>query len=276
MQTNTIVKLVIFAVLAVFVGLPVLFGSWYTVDQGERVVVTRNGAVVDEAGPGLHFKTPFVDSVQSFTVRTSKTSWEKISGHTSDQQQIIDISAALNYHLDPGQVREIYSQLGTHYKDTKLDSVFLSEIGIQLGKFTAQELTSRRDDVAAQIAEQTRVQMTPYHIIVESVQLGAPTFNKSFEDNITALISQETAVRTQKQALEAAKVTADIARTSAQGTADARVISASAEAKAIDLQSAALRASPEYVRLKAVEKWDGKTPTQMVPGSAVPFVNLKD
>jgi len=26
--------------------------------------------------------------------------------------------------------------------------------------------------------------------------------------------------------------------------------------------------------LQAVEKWDGKLPTQMIPGSTLPFINL--
>ena len=36
----------------------VALSSWYTVDQGERGVVLRNGAVVSEAEPGLGFKIP--------------------------------------------------------------------------------------------------------------------------------------------------------------------------------------------------------------------------
>ncbi len=37
----------------------------------------------------------------------------------------------------------------------------------------------------------------------------------------------------------------------------------------------ALRANADLVQLQAVEKWDGKLPTTMVPGSALPFVNLR-
>jgi prohibitin 2 len=30
----------------------------------------------------------------------------------------------------------------------------------------------------------------------------------------------------------------------------------------------------DYVQLKAIEKWDGHLPMQMVPGSTVPFIDL--
>lgn len=39
-------------------------------------------------------------------------------------------------------------------------------------------------------------------------------------------------------------------------------------------KQAALRANSDLVQLQAVEKWDGKLPTQMIPGSTLPFINL--
>ena len=47
-----------------------------------------------------------------------------------------------------------------------------------------------------------------------------------------------------------------------------------AEAAALTAKSAALRDNPGYVALTAAEKWDGKLPQTMVPGSAVPFVTV--
>lgn len=262
------------AVAGVF-GLTVLFGSWYTVDQGERVVVTRNGAVVDEAGPGLHFKTPWIESTTAFRVKTDVMPVGPLAGHTADLQQIEKISAVLNFHVDPDGVKELYSQLGSHYRENKVENTFEYEIGTQLGKVSAQELTANRDAVAKAIADELRKELLPYHIIVETVQLGTPGFNKTFEDNINQLVTQETAVRTKKQELEKEKVNADIARTTAQGTADARIITATAEAKAIQLQTDALKSSPEYVRMKIAEKWDGKLPTTMLPNAATPLIDVR-
>ncbi|HXS80783.1 MAG TPA: prohibitin family protein, partial [Gammaproteobacteria bacterium] len=37
----------------------------------------------------------------------------------------------------------------------------------------------------------------------------------------------------------------------------------------------ALRMNADLVQLQAVEKWDGKLPTTMVPSSALPFINVQ-
>ena len=40
-------------------------------------------------------------------------------------------------------------------------------------------------------------------------------------------------------------------------------------------KGAALRDNPALVALIQAEKWDGKLPATMVPGSSVPFLNVK-
>jgi regulator of protease activity HflC (stomatin/prohibitin superfamily) len=53
------------------IALVAIMGSWYTVDQTERAVLLRNGAVVGTAQPGLGFKIPVIDSVEKISVKTS-------------------------------------------------------------------------------------------------------------------------------------------------------------------------------------------------------------
>jgi regulator of protease activity HflC (stomatin/prohibitin superfamily) len=42
--------------LAGLLVLTIIFGSWYTIDQTQRGVLLRNGALVEVVQPGLHFK----------------------------------------------------------------------------------------------------------------------------------------------------------------------------------------------------------------------------
>lgn len=63
-----------------------LMGSWYTVDQGERAVVLRLGAVIGEAGPGLHFKTPWINSVHMVTVQNQTRRYTPLEAYSRDQQ----------------------------------------------------------------------------------------------------------------------------------------------------------------------------------------------
>ncbi len=62
-----------------------------------------------------------------------------------------------------------------------------------------------------------------------------------------------------------------------QEQANQKVIAATAEAERIKIQAQAINSQggADYVNLKAVEKWDGKLPTQMIPNATVPFLQLK-
>lgn len=53
-----------------------------------------------------------------------------------------------------------------------------------------------------------------------------------------------------------------------------KVEQAKAEAEAIRIQAEAItqQGGADYVRLKAIEKWQGNVPTTMIPDAAIPFV----
>ena len=55
------------AAIAGLVVLIAILGSWYTVDQTERGVLLRNGAVIGTAQPGLGFKVPLIDGVEKIS-----------------------------------------------------------------------------------------------------------------------------------------------------------------------------------------------------------------
>ena len=58
-----------------------------------------------------------------------------------------------------------------------------------------------------------------------------------------------------------------------QAEAQQRIAAAEGEAKAIQLQGATLRANPEVLKLRAIEKWDGKLP--QVTSGATPFIQIE-
>lgn len=60
----------IFGFFAFIITLTVVFGSWYTIDQGERGVLLRNGALVGTAQPGLGFNTPWIEEVVKVSVQS--------------------------------------------------------------------------------------------------------------------------------------------------------------------------------------------------------------
>jgi regulator of protease activity HflC (stomatin/prohibitin superfamily) len=79
--------------------------------------------------------------------------------------------------------------------------------------------------------------------------------------------SQKAEAQVRKTEAEAKQLVAQ-----AQGQADAKRLSADAEAYFNKTVAASI--TTEYVRYKALEKWNGALPQMMGGGGAVPFVNL--
>ena len=76
------IKLAVGSAVGGVTALVVLWGSWYTVDKGDRGVILRNGALIGVAEPGLGFKVPMIDSVKDIDIR-SKAKLYEVLWHTA-------------------------------------------------------------------------------------------------------------------------------------------------------------------------------------------------
>ena len=65
-----------------------------------------------------------------------------------------------------------------------------------------------------------------------------------------------------------------VAKIEALNEWEALMEEAKAEAEAIRARGAALRDNPDMIKLIQAERWNGILPTTMVPGAALPFVNV--
>src|SRR5258706_13903082 len=92
------------AIVGGLVVLAVVLGSWYTVDQTERGVLLRNGAVIGTAQPGLGFKEPLIDSVEKISVRTTTYTWDKMNSYSFDHQPA-DLKISLTLRASPDKYR---------------------------------------------------------------------------------------------------------------------------------------------------------------------------
>ncbi len=75
-----------------------------------------------------------------------------------------------------------------------------------------------------------------------------------------------------KLANEQAALAAQANVATVRANADARIADAQGKAQASHLEGEALRANPEILRQRAIEKWDGKLPTYMAGGGQLPFI----
>lgn len=125
---------------------------------------------------------------------------------------------------------------------------------------------------------QTKLQshFEPRGIVIESLYLtgevGLPgpvkeALNRKIEATQKAQQRENELRQTQA---EAAKEIA-----AAEGAKQSAILRAEGEAQALNIKGQALKNNPGVVELNAIDKWDGKLPTYMTGGQAVPFVNIK-
>jgi regulator of protease activity HflC (stomatin/prohibitin superfamily) len=264
------------AVVAGLIALAVIGGSFYTVDQGERGVILRNGAVVGTAEPGLGFKLPIVDSVREINVQTQARVYEKVMVYSRDQQNA-NLQVSVNYRLATDQVEKIYSEFGGQdgIVTRLLDRQVPEEVKNVFGRFNAVTAIQERARLGMEIQDAIQKASNNTMMIVESVQVENIDFSDAYEKSIEQRMLAEVEVQKVQQNAEREKVQAEIAVIQAKAQADAVKLQGDAEAHAINARGKALRDNPALIELVQAEKWDGKLPTTMVPGQTVPFINVK-
>lgn len=284
----------------IFVGVPAVMGSWFTIDQGERGVVLRNGAIVGTAEPGLHFKVPWIESVVKIPVTQQVSYWTCAKGSScssqeryemqaySQDQQPADMRVTVSWHVPADLVTKVYSEFGSidNIESRLIARRAPQDVKTVFGRFTAVSVIQNRADFNAQVQSAIEAGIQG-PVQIDSVQIENIDFSEVYEKSVEAAMQARVEVQRMEQQQQQQEVQAKITVINAQAQADARLAQAKAEAQAITIagqaeadairaKGAALKDNPSLIDFTAVGKgWDGKLPATMVPGSALPFVGVK-
>lgn len=264
------IKKVLLGLFALFILIGVvIINPFTTVNAGQRGVVLRWGAFEGTVlEPGLHLVTPIMNQVVKMNVQTNKLSVEESESYSKDLQ-VVQIESALLYQLDAKEVGKIYQDIGTTVEDKVIRPSLEAAIKQTVAKYTAEEILAQRASVQSEIEAAVRATVASSHVIVTQYAMVNESFSSAFE---TAIERKQIAEQDAKRAENELKTT--------RIQAEQRVAQAQAEATAIKLQSEAAN-NEKYISLKALEvqlsavnKWDGKLPSTMIPGTTLPFVNI--
>ena len=260
-------------ILGGLVAVYLVFTSWYIVDQGERAVVLRLGKIVGLAEPGPHFKIPWIDTVRKITVQNQNKRYSALEAYSRDQQPA-NLAVSVSFVAsDPSAVYEQYGDLEGAIARL-IDPRVMSGVKTIFGQYDASRAIQERAGLNIDISDAITSAVTgPINII--SVQVENIDFSEAYEQSVEQRMLAQVEIQRREQNLRTVEVEAQIARTRAEGEANAIRLRGEAEGAAIRARADALRANSELVQLQAVEKWDGKLPTTMVPSTALPFINLQ-
>ncbi|MDP3043445.1 MAG: prohibitin family protein [bacterium] len=249
-----------FFITAVFVSVIIIFGSMGTIGAGERGILLQFGAVKDRVfDEGLYFKIPFVQQVVKIDVKMQKD--EVPASASSKDLQIVTSKIAINYHLSPDKVNNIWQDVGKDYNSRIISPSIQEAVKAVTARFTAEELIIKREDVKEQIKINLAERLIKNNIIVDEINITAFDFSQSFNEAIEAKVTAEQLKLKAERDLERIKI-----------EADQKVVEAEGKAKAIKTEAQALMSNPQVVELRWIEKWDGKVPAYW--GSASPFIGI--
>ena len=288
---NSALLILVVAVLAVFA----VVNSWYTIDQGDRGVLLTNGALSSVVEPGLHFKLPFLQRVEKISLRQQVVKWgceyqnctnlPAMQAYSRDQQPA-DMRVTVNFHVPESEVGDVYTNYGSleSLADRVIARKAPQEIKTVFGQYDAVSVIQNRAKFNKDVSDAIS-KVTDGPVIIDSVQVENINFSQAYEQAVEARMTAQVEVQKQEQNLQQERIKADIAVTQAKGRADSvkaeadasaykTKIEGEATAEAIKARAAALANNPLLVELTRAERWNGQLPTSMIPGSAIPFMEL--
>lgn len=271
-------KISILAVGALFLvfGAGLALGAFEIINPGERGVVVRLGNVQSAPmGEGLNFKIPYVDSVETWDVKVQKLQLK--SDASSADLQSVHTLIAINYRVNASMTPKIRQVIGTEYRDTVVEPAIQESVKAVTAKYQAEQLLIKRAQVRSDMEKTLQVKLDNIlkgAFIVDAFNIedfkfdGA--FNNAIEDKQVAEQEAKKARNQVEQAraeadkdIQKARGRAESLRLEADARADATRIEAAARAEAITVEAKALKQNPDILKLRSIERWDGKMPTVM-------------
>lgn len=262
-----------------FIAFILLMASTGIVGAGERGVKVRLGKIVGTVEQGFYVKAPFIETVYKIDVRArtiknehyvnedGKTISNNPLASASKDLQDVKVSVVVSYKIDPSKVKELFEQYRNeeNFEEQILKPIIKKEIKETTSLYTAEELVTKRSEYNATIDSVLTEQFTQIGVIFEQSNITNLEFSESFNKAIEAKVTSQQ---------EALKAQNDLKRIEFE--AQQRIETAKAEAESIRIQANAINSQggADYVQLKAIEKWNGQVPNQMIPNASVPFINL--
>jgi len=278
---NPQVKVNVGAAKAVVIGIIILIligviaaSAVQIVDAGNRGVLLHWNAVDMTAEPlaeGLHFVTPFADSVVQMEVRTLK--FVKATSAASKDLQTVSTEITVNYHPAPNSVNRLYQTVGLDYENRIITPTVEEVVKQVTANYNAEELITKRPQVKSDIEADIGARLNEFDIVTEIVSITDFQFSALFAQAIEQKVEAEQKAFKAENDLRRIEVEARQHEAQAVGIAQANIAQANGEAEAITIINQALSNNPHYIEWLKTQAWDGQLPLVVGEGGT-PFISI--
>lgn len=293
-------KLALAAVFAIMV-----LGSACTrISSGHVGVVVENsgndkGVLNKPVVTGWQFYIPGKTQIFEFPTYTQTAVWTANTGegHPTNEElqfiskdgQTITGDVSFSYQFDQVKVPNFYVKFRIpgdeldRFTHGFLRNIARQALADEALKYTTEEMYFGSKKVQLELDVKNNINKATLDYGVLVTQFGflnnirPPTsYVQSIQNKLTALQDAQK-VDAEKQIAQAQ---AEKSVTEAKGRANAKIEDARGDSQAAQIRTSSI--TPQILEMKrldiqmqTIEKWDGKLPETMVPGQAVPFVNVK-
>lgn len=252
-------KIIIYSALSLIAL--IAFLSTFTVIRTSEVGIRKTVGVIHNSilEEGIHFKIPFVQAIEIFSLRQHQESFDLAGTQTKDLQPV-SVSYRVLYAVPQDKVLENLKTIKGDIFKVLIAPRANETIRDALAKYSAEELTTNRSEVSKFVKERLAERINHLAIIddisITSFDFENPQWKQSIQNKVIA-----------KQDAE----TAEIKKQQIQAEADQLIIKSKAEAEAIRITANAISSNPKIIELRQVEvnseiakKWDGIAPATVI------------
>lgn len=255
---------------AILLGVVLLGASCVaSVPTGHTGVVTTFGRVEDYTlSAGIHTKAPWQEVV-NMDNRVQKNTAD-LSCFSSDIQEVT-MTYTINYQIKKSDAMTIYSTIGTDYYNTVILPCMMESVKVVTAQYTAEQLVSFRDEMAATIEQDLSQKLLSYNIEVVSTSIENMDFTDAFTEAVEAKqVAQQNRLRAETEAEQKiieAEAAAKVRRV--QADAEAYELLKKAEAEAEANRNLAASVTDELISYNYVNRWNGELPQVMTGESGL-------
>lgn len=237
--------------LICFIGFVIVPFSFHTVETGTVAVVKELGRAKDVKTSGTYFDlwltTKYItydSKVQDVPITTAAY---------SKDAQTMSVAMNLQYEILPGKAVEIANQYGSlDALQARIKAIATEKTKAVLSSHKAMDIIINRSDMSPQVEDAIRAAVgEEFYVNITSVVVTNIDFSDEFEKAVED------------------KMVAEQNKLKAEYEAQAKLVTAEAEAKANELLDRSI--TEEILQDKYLEKWDGKLP-QVVAGDDMSMI----
>lgn len=249
-------------------ALGILFVRGLSVIRAGHVgVVETAGTISRSLKPGIYWVNPF-GSVEVYSTRIQDVK-ETVEA-TSLEGLSFNIDVSLQYHIDPGNVTEVYENIGDEETEI-VTSRFRSIVRMVTAQYPVEAIYSvKRQEVSDRLQESLVAEIEPLGLIVDAVYLREVVLPDSLRASIQQTVDVEQQKKQFQAKLEQEQQEAERKRIEARGKADAQ-----------EILSRGM--TPEILQLRAIEAMEklaesdnAKVVIMGGESEQVPILNLGD